>query len=118
MNLVMSSAHSVLPFFQLISSGVLSNKDIKKHLQQANKKIVDAFGEICLNICCLPRSSSSTPHSNIDKLYLKRFGSSILIIADKKNTFKSRKGALIKNPQLVRKISNLAVKKLGGWLKK
>ncbi len=107
-NLRMGRAIAVLSFFHFISSNILSNKDITYFLKGSNKKIIDGFGELVINFCTLP----DRKQSERDQIYLRKFRKALLIIADKGSSYALRRDCLSRNPRLVRKLSELAVKNL------
>ena len=85
--------------------------EILKSLSQKNTLLVNCLGEIAYNYCVVKQSGAEAL-SLEEKKYLRRFSSAIARISSKTESYSFRKNILVKNPQLVRALSSIALTRL------
>lgn len=86
-------------------ANTLSNKEICALLTSADKKLINIIGEIAYNLTATENFDLSTA----EKSSLRPFKSSLIIVVQQKLSIKLRRQTLVKQPNLVRNLSKIAL---------
>jgi len=96
----------LLPLFELLTSDLLSDKEVSSLFNGLNKRIISLFGEIAYNLCVI----ASVPLTVDEKRCLRKFESALDLITIEKMA-KTRRALLVKNPRLTRVLARIAISK-------